>query len=110
MKTSIPILLLLLSGCVSVPQEQSERMRVASQRYATVTTGMIMEQMVAVLGVPQRETGGTAVWEVRYGKMNFESLTVDFDPEGRSTRIMRVHRRDSWGPFGSIERSDQYAQ
>jgi uncharacterized protein YceK len=106
--TGVSLMCLLLAGCVAIPSEKAARMSAASQRYASVTVGIMKKDLIAALGAPQREIGRSALWEERYDAGNYDSLAIDFDAGERAVKVTNTHRRRSWGPFGSYTRENIY--
>lgn len=101
---------LALAGCANVPAEFAARMDQAAERYATVTSGMSRSELVAALGAPQREDESSATWEMRFNRLNYDSLAVEFNREGRVAKITLAHGRATRGPAWSSARSHGYEE
>ncbi len=108
-----PILLIAtfaLAGCTSITSDQRIELRSASDNYARVTKEMSKEEIVFVLGSPQKEEPQKLTWEAHANDRNFESLVIEFNPDGHVEKMTRVINRYSFGPIGHVERRFVYVK
>jgi hypothetical protein len=103
MRHSILVFALMLGGCSMVTQKQGAALLEASQRYARASLDMTKEQLVQVVGPPQKQDAHHFFWDVRYSRQNFESLSVEFNSENQVVKIKGRHGRFCWGDVAGDE-------
>jgi hypothetical protein len=82
----------LAAGCVGISKNEAQRLAQAQERFEAVKRGITKEEIIGLLGRPQKEEGaGRCYWEVTSGAWHRESLTVDFDAAGNITAIRKSH-------------------
>ena len=102
MKPLMVVIALVLAGCSTVSPRQSAELAEAADRYARITLDMTKDQLVQLLGAPRETDQNHCMWELSYGRDNFESLSLRFNSENQITEIRRVHGRYSFGtPSGA---------
>ena len=79
------------SGCLQVPPESAQRLDRTRRLYNDVKTGMTKVDLINTLGQPHIVEGRVCYWEDSYGRMNRESLQVEFDSGGKVFRIQIKH-------------------
>jgi len=94
MKIISPVALamvLIAAGCLQVPQETAQSLAQTRRLFNEVKTGMTKTDLITALGQPQKEEGRICYWEQSYGRMNRESLQVEFDSGGKASRVKSNH-------------------
>ena len=94
MKIITPVALamvLIAAGCLQVPQETAQSLARTRRLFNEVKTGMTKADLINALGQPQEEKDRVCYWEASYGRMNRESLQVEFDAGGKVIRTKINH-------------------
>ncbi len=95
MKTLVALCAIALAGCSTITPQQGAALAEAADRYAQVTLDMTKEQLLQLLGAPQKTEENRLTWELRFGRENSESLQVRFNAQNQMIELQRQHRRFS---------------
>lgn len=78
---------------MQVPTEYVDKAATVAEQYRGVKPGMSKDDIVTLLGPPQRVQANALGWEFRYSDHNYESLLVVFDEHGLATTVTQKHSR-----------------
>jgi uncharacterized protein YceK len=98
-KPAALLLCVILAGCTSITTEQHVALKSASNLYASATREMSRDELVALLGAPQKTEGQRLTWETAITSKNAEALVVEFRPDGSIARMTQSSERFARGPF-----------
>ena len=91
---------LFFAGCMNVSSPYAEQLGPVAERYSSVKSGALREEIEEQLGKPSREEeDGSSVWETRFDGLNYAMVKVSFDRQNKATKVevVRAHGKTAPG-------------
>lgn len=73
------------NGAPTAEDPHSPRLLMVDAAIAQLTPGMTRDEIIAILGLPDREDESSMTWELGVRVIDFDSLVISLDANGRMT-------------------------